>query len=165
MISWADLADLTLAAIAFAEGVLLRLLFAESLRLPQLQLNVRMVPKFSLSVLDKPHIVRRKELLARSGIVIFVATKVASQLEAAVFSSAVYALWQKANGALHLVCSGPIDECRRLRDRYQLGVSSIPVLFDARGQSAHAFGATFDRMTAVQFDEGGVIRKIGTLSD
>jgi hypothetical protein len=171
-LSWQALSCFCLSGLLLIEWLALRTLTHETLLLRHFYeptpgredelLSIRVRP-FRASMMDCSDVLTDTDLLGRMTTLFFVRPDKVLKQGNEVFGPLLLSLWQKRRGPLHIVCSGSIEDCQLLRDRYQLGRmhnSAIEVVLDERGLLRKSFSVT-PALAAVVVDENGKIAKVG----
>lgn len=168
-----DVSYLALCVIVVIESAILRAIVADTLWLARLYeapeddavgpaLGTPM-PAFQARLVDAPDVLTDKDLRSRSTMLFFVTPAVEIALTPGVFLATLFALWNKTEGALQVVCSGSEEDCRLLRDHYQLRErfgDNLRLVLDHDSDLATRFGVP-STPVAVLFDESGLVRRVG----
>jgi hypothetical protein len=168
-LSWQLFSCVCLSGLLLLEWIALRTLLHETLLLRHLYeppaspedalLTVRVQP-FRAALMD---CLTEADLLGRVTTLLFVRPDRLFAQSKEVLAPLLHSLWTKRQGPLYVICSGSLEDCEVLRDRYRLGRkhdSSVDIVHDETGALRTTFSVT-PAIAAVVIGEDGTLSKVG----
>lgn len=171
-LTWQAFGCLGLSGLLLIEWLALRTLTYETLLLRHFYeptpgredelLSIRVRP-FRASLMDCSDVLTDADLLGRVTTLFFARPEAVLKQGKELFGPLLLSLWEKRRGPLYVVCTGSIQDCQLLRDKYQLGRkhhSAIEVVLDERGMLRKTL-SVMPALAAVVVDENRTISKVG----